>query len=191
MRLQDIGYERVYSHTIADELGVSPEQVRKDFSTFEIKGNRKGGYLITNLLKCFEDIFGNNGDKRTVIVGMGNIGKAVANYRGFQLKNINIVAGFDIDPVKIRSRFPIPVYPVEHLPSYIYERKIRTAIIAVSRVSAREICQILVDYGVIGILNFSPIALKVPDKIIVNNINLCLELESIFYYTRKKRMMNE
>jgi len=100
VRLKLMGVEKVFSYTLANETGVSSEQVRKDFSEFSIKGNKRGGYEINELLEIMENIFHRNKDHNIVLVGMGNLGIALSKYSRFVQRNMNIVATFDIDPFK-------------------------------------------------------------------------------------------
>ena len=113
---------------------------------------------------------------------MGNMGRALSHYEcGFTERKQYIVAGFDIDPVKIKKTYNIPVYPMDQLPSFIKNNEIKIAIMAVPAISAQEICNKLVNSGIKGIMNFAPVILQAPDDVIVNNINLCDELESVIY----------
>jgi redox-sensing transcriptional repressor len=114
---------------------------------------------------------------------MGNIGQALINYQGFKENNINIIAGFDLDPSKCSKRFAIPVYSPDRIPEIVVRFGVKMAIIAVPEISGQEICDLLVSAGIKGILNFSPILLKVPDDVIVNYVNLRNELETLFFYT--------
>lgn len=180
-RFKELGFEQVFSYTIGAAAGVGAVQVRKDFSQFGIKGNKRGGYNIDELLDKLNNLFGNE-QKNIIVVGMGNIGKALAQYSPrFKNKNLQIVAGFDIDPAKQKKVFGIPVYPLNKLPVIIELKNVKTAVIAVPAHMAQEICNILIENGILGILNFSPIILQVPDMVIVNDINLSNELESIIY----------
>ena len=95
-KMQELGFETVYSYNLGRETGVSPEQVRKDFSQFGIKGKKKGGYNINDLLLTIREIFRKDELQKVIIVGMGNIGNAVLQYKGFQKNMIQIVAAFDI-----------------------------------------------------------------------------------------------
>jgi redox-sensing transcriptional repressor len=184
-RFKELGFEKVYSYSIANATGVSATQVRKDFAEFGIKGNKRGGYSIDTLMRAFERIFGSE-NKNIIIVGMGNIGKAIAQYSPrFFNKKLHIVAGFDIDPSKQKKIYNLPVYSLKKLPEIINNFDVKTAIIAVPGQMAQKICDILVDKGVRGFLNFSPIILQVPDNVVVNDINLSNELESIIYNIAK------
>lgn len=182
VKFQEMGFNRVYSYNLGHEAGVSGEQIRKDFSHFKIKGNKKGGYEIANVLEKLNNIFRSNEMQSVIIVGMGNIGRALSHYEcGFTERKQYIVAGFDVDPVKIRKTYNIPVFPMEALSEYIKSNNIMIAIMAVPSISAQQVCTRLVASGIKGIMNFSPVILQVPDDVTVNNINLCDELECVIY----------
>ena len=181
LRLQALGVKRVYSYTLGKETGISAEQVRKDFSEYQIKGNQRGGYHVDELIREMENIFYKNGSQNIIVVGRGNIGASLANYSNFSHRQINIVATFDIDPSKQRIRSDIPVYTMERLKEIIDRFTVRTAIVAVPDLAAQGVCDLLVEYGVEGIINFAPVILKVPDEIIINNVNLSDEIESVIY----------
>lgn len=179
------GFDRIYSYNLGEEAGVTAEQVRKDFSVFKIKGNKKGGYKINDLLHAIEEIFKYQHNQHVILVGMGNIGKALVQYKRFIFRKMIIVASFDIDPSKQSKRFGIPVLPMDMISEIINKFHVKVAILAVPDISAQDTANTLIDKGITGILNFAPVILKVPDEIIVNNINLCDELESVIYYTQK------
>lgn len=182
VKFKDMGFTKVYSYNLGHEAGVSPEQIRKDFSQFGITGNKKGGYDLMYLLEELNKIFKNNESQKAIIVGMGNMGKALSHYEcGFTEKKKYVSAGFDVDPMKIRMTYNIPVYPLQELPDYVKMHEIRIAILTVPAISAQEVCTKLVEAGIKGIMNFSPVILQVPDDIVVNNINLCDELECVMH----------
>ena len=181
IHLQALGVQKVYSYTIGKETGISAEQVRKDFSEYQIKGKQRGGYQVNDLIAEMENIFYKKGSQNIIVVGRGNIGSSLANYEHFIKRQINIVATFDMDPSKQRIRSEIPVYTMDRMKEIIDRFCVRTAIIAVPDIAAQGVCDLLVNYGVEGIINFAPVILKVPDHIIVNNINLSDEIESVIY----------
>ena len=186
-RFRRMGFEQVYSYNLGKEAGVSAEQVRKDFSRFNIQGNKKAGYQIDDLLGMLNMTFGKHEVQKVFIVGMGHIGKALLNYKGFASKKIEIVAGFDIDPSKLKKREGIQLYYLDDLPAMAREMRVTTAIIAVPDIQAQRVCDLLVNSGIKGIMNFAPIVLKVPEDIYVTNINLSNELESILYHVNEKQ----
>ncbi|MBN1108535.1 MAG: redox-sensing transcriptional repressor Rex [Bacteroidales bacterium] len=186
MRLKMIGVEKVYSYTLADETGVTADQVRKDFSEYGITGNKKGGYEVNDLIEKLEKIFHRNKDHNIVLIGMGNIGTSLSRYNNFIHRNMNIVATFDIDPFKQKTRSEIPVYAMSRLKEIIDRFRVKVAIIAVPEISAQEVADELIQAGIKGIINFAPVLLKTPGDVIVNNINLCDELESVIYYVHSQ-----
>jgi redox-sensing transcriptional repressor len=98
---------------------------------------------------------------------------------------MNIVATFDIDPFKQKLRSGIPVYSMSRLKEIIDRFRVKVAIIAVPEISAQEVADELIRHGIMGIVNFAPVLLKVPPDVIINNVNLCDELESVIYYVHK------
>lgn len=183
LKFQRLGFIKVFSYNLGEEAGVTAEQVRKDFSIVGIKGSRRGGYDIDHLLDSINRMFKQQSDRQVVLVGIGNIGQALMNYVGFKENDIRIVAGFDLDPSKYARKFPIPIYPPERIQEIVRKHEIKTAILAVPEEAGQQACEILIDAGITGILNFSPVILRVPDSVMVNYVNLRNELESLFYYT--------
>jgi redox-sensing transcriptional repressor len=186
VRLKMMGVEKVFSYTLANETGVTADQVRKDFSEFGIKGNKRGGYQINELLDIMENLFHRNKDHNIVLIGMGNLGLALSKYSKFVQRNMNIVATFDIDPFKQKIRSGITVYSMSRLKEIIDRFRVRVAILAVPEISAQGVADELLRNGIKGIVNFAPVLLKVPPDVIINNVNLCDELESVIYYVHKQ-----
>lgn len=186
-RLRTIGLEKVFAHNLADAAGVSAAVVRKDFSQLEIHGQKRGGYEITDLTSRIGTILGKGDEQHVIVVGCGRIGKALMHYSGFESDGIRIVAGFDNDPLVYSDPSqPIPVYPMSRLEEVVGALKVDVAIITVPESAATDTYAQLLEAGVTGIMNFSPVTLKpvrTADGImpVVHNINIGLELEQIFY----------
>jgi len=181
--MQELGFETVYSYNLGRETGVSPEQVRKDFSQFGIKGRKKGGYNINELLITIREIFRKDELQKVIVVGVGNIGNAILQYKGFQKNMIEIIAAFDIDPSKYKKKLVVPVYSLDKLPKIVKEHDIKTAILAVPERVAQEVANLLIENGIMGILSFAPTVLKVPPHITISNICIGHELESLIYHS--------
>jgi redox-sensing transcriptional repressor len=190
-RMKKMGIKRVFSYSLGPEAGVKPEQVRKDFSEFKIRGNQRAGYDIDKLIASMESIFQHTEMFNIIIVGMGNIGQALANYKWLNQKNINIVATFDIDPSKQRKKTETVIYPLSRLNEIILRFNVKVAIIAVPEISAQEACNHLVEAGIKGIVNFAPVILKVPSDIVVSNVNLYDEVESVFFWVESENKHNK
>jgi redox-sensing transcriptional repressor len=187
LHLKEAGLQNVYSYLLAKETGYSAALVRKDFSRLRVEGKRRGGYRIDHILSMINDYYGAQDIKKIVLAGMGNIGSAIAQYRGFEEDQMRIVAGFDIDPSKYRKKFSIPVYPIDRCREIIENQKIDVAIIAVPAVSAQAVCDQLIQCGITGIMNFAPVNLKVPPHIYVSNIRLSDELQNVIYHSIRKK----
>jgi redox-sensing transcriptional repressor len=177
-----MGCIKVFSDNLADAVGVTSAQVRKDFSLFGIEGNRRGGYQIETLLENINSILGKDHIHHVIVVGLGNIGTALMKYRGFEKERIRIVAGFETDRAKYSRVHDIPVMPVDELPAYVRRNGIRIGIIAVPDTSAQEVADLMMSAGVKGILNFAPIRLRCSSDVVINNVNVEHELENVIYF---------
>ena len=187
-RLRAIGLEKVFAHNLSDAAGVSAAVVMKDFSILSIHGQKRGGYEITDLIEKLSAILGKGDPQNVIVVGCGRIGKALMHYSGFEPDGIRVVAGFDTDPVVYSDvSHPVPVYPLSRLEEVIEALEVKVAIITVPEASAADTAEKLIDAGIKGILNFSPITLRAKPAsdgetpCVIHNINIALELEQIFY----------
>lgn len=187
-RLRAIGLEKVFAHNLSDAAGVSAAVVRKDFSILSIHGQKRGGYEITDLIEKLSAILGKGDPQNVIVIGCGRIGKALMHYSGFEPDGIRVVAGFDTDPVVYSDvSHPVPVYPLSRLEEVIEALEVKVAIITVPEASAADTAEKLIDAGIKGILNFSPITLRAKPAsdgetpCVIHNINIALELEQIFY----------
>jgi redox-sensing transcriptional repressor len=157
IRFQQLGFVKVFSDTLAEAVGATSAQVRKDFSLFGISGNKKGGYQTDNLIEKLQALLGKDRLQSVIIAGIGNIGTALLKYKAFESEGIKIIAGFDIDPSKQNKKAKAPVMPLEEMAAFVHERDIRIGIIAVPDVAAQSVCDAMVAAGIRGILNFAPL----------------------------------
>jgi redox-sensing transcriptional repressor len=181
-RLKALGFIKVFSDNLSDAAGVTPSQVRKDFSLFGITGNKRGGYKVDELIEQIQVILGKNEIQRVILVGAGRIGAALLQYKGFEEGGVRIVAAFDIDSAKYQPNDAVPIKPLEDMTQYIRDEKIRVGIITVPDSAAQRIAEIMATAGIKGILNFAPIQLRGTDEVVINNINLESELENLIYF---------
>lgn len=184
IRLKTLNFVRIFSDNLADAAGTTAAQVRKDFSIFGITGNRRGGYLVEDLLKQLDKILGKDHIQEIILVGVGNIGRALMQYPGFEKSGIKIVAGFDIDPAKYNEQTNVPILPLERIHDYIVSHNIKHGIIAVPDYAAQQVLELMKSAGIKGVLNFAPICLRESTNCTVNNINLLTELENIIYFAK-------
>lgn len=182
-RLKANGIQTVSSEALAAAAGVKPTQLRKDLTYFGQFGTRGLGYDVGQLIRMITDLLGTNSLQPVILVGVGNLGLALLSYRGFQQEGFEIVGAFDVEPDRRREKtLDQPIQRMEKLPGFVKERGVRMAILAVPATSAQEVANILVDSGISGILNFSPLVLQVPEDVVVNNVNLAIELENLSYF---------
>jgi len=180
-RFKQMGCIKVFSDNMADGIGVTSSQVRKDFSIFGLSGNKKGGYLVDELIPKLDEILGKNKPQHVIVIGAGNIGTALMNYKAFEKEGIKIIAAFDTEPAKINRNAEIPVLPIGELKAFVKANEIKAAIIAVPDIFAEEVINELISAGVKGALNFAPIKLNVPEDFVINNVNVGVELETVIY----------
>ena len=181
-RMRSFGFIKAYSNNLGDAIGLSSVQVRKDFSLFNISGNKKGGYTIDDLLDRIDNILGKQVSHNIILIGYGKIGKALVNYRGFENEAIKIVAAFDHNPEKIDRNSHIPILPIEELKDYIIDNNIEVAILTVPDLEAQRMFDVICNAGIKGVLNFAPIKLLDRPNCIINDVNIADEIESLFYF---------
>ncbi|MCP4653578.1 MAG: redox-sensing transcriptional repressor Rex [Candidatus Omnitrophica bacterium] len=191
IKLKNLGIVKVFSDNIADTSGLSSSQVRKDFSSLSIKGSKKGGYQIQYLVDRFEEILGAKNEQKVIIVGYGNIGKAIINYQNLNNDICKIVAAFDIDKEKTNSGLDTPVYHISELDSFSKKNKINIGIIAVPEEVANEVYEHMYNAGFKGILNFTRIHLKEIEGITIKTINIDLQIENLFYLVSLKEQSKD
>ena len=186
LQFKQLGFEKVFSDLLGESVGVTAAQIRKDFSLFGLTGNKRGGYHIDTLIESLNRILLKNETHAIILAGAGHIGTALMNYQGFIKEGIRIAAAFDIDPVKINPRSKIPVLPFSDMKTFVRGKNIQIGIIAVPEISAQDVLNQMIEAGISGILNFTPIFLKDADNVIVNNVYLQFELENLIYFVRQK-----
>ncbi|HHY85491.1 MAG TPA: redox-sensing transcriptional repressor Rex [Verrucomicrobia bacterium] len=182
-RLKDNNIQTVSSEALAKVAGVKPTQLRKDLAYFGQFGTRGLGYDVAELSSMIADQLGTTSLQPVILVGAGNLGLALLSYRGFEKEGFEIVAAFDAEPDRPRERKTSqPILGMDKLPAFVRERGVKMAILAVPAAAAQEVTNVLVQAGIAGILNFSPIVLSVPEDVMVNDVNLAIELENLSYF---------
>jgi len=189
-KLQALGFVKVFSDNLGDALEISPALVRKDFSLFHLTGNKRGGYQIDDLLVKLNRLLGKDKTQKIIIVGCGKIGQALMNYNGFAREGIQVVAGFDANPVLINPVGAIPVLDIKDLKPFVKREGIRIAIMAVPDNAATQVLDMLRASEIRGVLNFAPVPLKGTESCIIRNINIGLEIENLFYFVKFSGKLN-
>ena len=182
--LEADGVTTVSSRRLAERFGLNPAQVRKDLAYFGQFGVRGLGYCIAELKHNLERILGLKQEWEVALVGLGNLGSALFNYRGFREKGFKITAVFDKDPIKVGKKVRgILIHDVSRLVSIVKRRKIKIAILAIPASEAQAVVDRLVEAGVTAILNFAPTQLSVPRAVKLQNVDISALLKTLTFYT--------
>ena len=179
----------VSSEQLAEMAGVNAAKVRKDLSYLGSYGTRGVGYDVQFLVFEIERKLGLTTESPVVIVGLGNLGQALANYGGFQERGFPIVALVDADPAKVG--LPIGdlfVESIDDLATAVAERAIAVGIIATPAQAAQDVADRLVAAGVRSILNFAPTVISVPDDVPLRKVDLATELQILSFYQQRERV---
>ena len=185
-RLRDNGIGTVSSEALAKVAGVKSTQLRKDLACFGTFGIRGLGYDVAELSQKIAEELGTSRLQPVILVGAGHLGLALLSYRGFETEGFEIVAAFDAEPSRKRDKeTKQPIYGMDELASFVKKQNVKMAILTVPAAAAQEVANRLVEAGITGVLNFSPIVISVPEKVMVNNVNLAIELENLSYFTQE------
>ena len=176
------GYETTSSTQLGRLLGFTDAQVRKDLAYFGQFGYPGIGYRCSELIDAIKRILGTSQPWSLAIVGLGNLGRALMGYRGFQQQGFRIVAAFDVDPAKVgKSIEGVPVHHLDDCSHVAGQHNIRLAIIAVPGPAAQKVADALVAAGIDGILNFAPVTLNLPKQVQTVGVDLAIELEQLSF----------
>lgn len=186
-RLHDNGHELVSSSALAAAAGVKPSQLRKDLAYFGTFGTRGRGYPVEALRGAINAGLGRAKLQPVIMVGAGNLGRALLRYDGFKKEGYDVLAAFDSAAESLMDKnIPVPLYPSADLPEFVKKNEVQMAILCVPGDRAQEVFNVLVKSGIQGVLNFSPVLLQAPEDVVVNNVDLALELENLSYFILKK-----
>jgi redox-sensing transcriptional repressor len=181
--LLEEGREITASQELADKLGISSAQIRKDLSHFGEFGKQGTGYEIKYLGEQLRKILKVDREWDVALVGAGDLGHAIAHYGSFDWNGFHIVAVFDSDPRKIGAKMGrFQILDSESIPTVIQDMAIHIAIIAVPADSAQHVADVLVEAGIQAILNYAPITLNVSPEVQVQYIDPVVYLQRMTYY---------
>lgn len=170
------------SGEIADGVNGSPAQVRKDLAYFGEFGTRGVGYNVVDLNRHIMKILGLSREWNVVIIGAGNLGSALTQYKGFQERGFNILAVFDNDINKVGMTIGgIPIHPTSKMREYVKDNNVEIAIIAVPARFAQDVMDSLADTQIKAILNFAPRVISVPQGIEIRNVDLAVNMEILTF----------
>ena len=180
------------SERLAELAGVNAAKVRKDLSYLGSYGTRGVGYDVEYLLFQISRELGLTQDWPVVIVGIGNLGHALANYRGFSERGFRVAALVDSDPSKRGEMVgALPICGLDDLPDVVQREAVAIGIIATPAPAAQDVADRLVAAGVSSILNFAPVVLSVPADVSLRKVDLSIELQILSYYQQRRAGTSE
>lgn len=181
------GTAHIYSHELAGLAGASAAQVRRDLMTIGFEGSPKRGYSKQGLIDSIGHFLDDPQGQRLALVGVGLLGRSIINYFVGKRPNLTIAAAFDIDPQRVnRVIHGCHCHPVDELAPIVRAQGISVGIITVPAGVAQNIADRLVEGGVRSIVNFAPVALRVPDGVYVQDIDITTTLETAAFFARRQ-----
>jgi redox-sensing transcriptional repressor len=172
----------ISSRQLGESLNLTDAQVRKDLAYFGQFGHPGIGYRVDELILQVRKILGTDKTWNVLLVGAGNLGRALSAYKGFNAKGFKLVAIFDADPGKVgRKLGPFMVQPMSELAATVQQQQIRLAMVAVPADFAQQVVDQLVAAGIKGILNFAPTSITVPPTVALNAVDLSVQLEQLSF----------
>ncbi|MHB8513577.1 MAG: redox-sensing transcriptional repressor Rex [Actinomycetota bacterium] len=187
VEMHERGLATVSSEGLAEAAGVNSAKVRKDLSYLGSYGTRGVGYDVEYLIYQISRELGLTQDWNCVIVGVGNLGHALANYRGFSARGFRIVALVDSDDRKVGEKVgEMEIEAFDDVERIAKERGVSIGIIATPAVAAQEASDRLCSAGVKSILNFAPAVITVPDDVSLRKVDLSIELQILSFYEQRK-----
>lgn len=179
------GAEYVYSQQLADMVGVTPAQLRRDLSSFGTFGNIARGYHVFQMIRTISRIFGTESQQTLALVGVGDLGRSLLSYRGFEERGFHIGVAFDLDPDKIGKVFAgRRCYPMEELERVTAEHQVRIAVLACRPQGLQRVVDRLGKAGVRSLLNFVPKRVSPPPGGYVEDIDISARLEKLSFLSQ-------
>jgi redox-sensing transcriptional repressor len=176
------GRTTISSKQLGESLNLTDAQVRKDLAYFGQFGHPGIGYRVDDLIGRVRHILGTDKTWNVMLVGAGNLGRALLAYRGFDAKGFKLVAVFDNDPGKVGKKIgQFVIQPLSDLDPTVRSKNIRLAMIAVPADVAQDVADQLIDAGVRGLMNFAPVSLNVPQDVALNAVDLAVSLEQLSF----------
>lgn len=190
--LAERGTNTVSSEALAEAAGVNSAKVRKDLSHLGSYGTRGVGYDVAYLIHQIRRELGLTQHWSIVIAGIGNLGHALANYKGFAERGFAVAAIVDADPAKVGELVgDLVIEPIADLERLVHEREVAIGVIATPASAVQEVADRFVEAGIRSILNFAPATVSVPPGVSVRKVDLAVELQILAFYEQRKATLAE
>ena len=181
--LHDTGKNKVSSTELSEAVQVDSATIRRDFSYFGELGKRGYGYDVENLMNFFAKTLNEDELTNVALIGVGNLGSALLKYKFHQSNSIRVSCAFDVnEDIVGRIVDGIPVYPMEDMMEQIRVQQIEVAILTIPARKAQEVVNKLAEGGVKGVLNFTAARLVAPPEVLIQNVDLTNELQTLIYF---------
>ncbi|MDR2834352.1 MAG: redox-sensing transcriptional repressor Rex [Streptococcaceae bacterium] len=185
--LHSQGVLRINSRELSEALQVDSATIRRDFSYFGELGKRGYGYDVENLMNFFAKTLNDDQLTKVALIGVGNLGNALLNFKFYQNNNLRIAAAFDVNPNVIGKEVSgLIVHDMKNMKSVLDKEEINVVILTVPGKFAQDVANQLVDIGVKGILNFTPHSVLTPDDVVVQSVDLTNELQTLIYFMKRQ-----
>ena len=185
--LKKRGVEKISSKDLSELIGYTASQIRQDLNNFGGFGQQGYGYSVENLYNEISNILGLNKDYKTVVVGYGRLGQAMASYIDKNEKQFRIAGIFDVSDKVVNEVFKnVQVYAFDDLKDFVIKNDIEIAVVTVPREKGQVVADTLVEAGIKGIWNFSSVDLELPDNVCVENVHMSDSLHALAYYMKDK-----
>src|SRR5439155_6790229 len=186
------GTTTISSESMAEAAGVNSAMVRKDLSYLGSYGTRGVGYDVAYLIHQVRRAPGLTQHWPIAIAGIGNLGHALANYRGFAERGFEVAVLVDADPAKVGERVgDISIAHVDDLPRLARDRGVAIGVIATPATAAQQVAERMVEAGIRSILNFAPAVVSVPAGVTVRKVDLAIELQILAYYEQRRAVLKD
>lgn len=181
--LLDEGTNKISSVDLAEIVKIDAATIRRDFSCFGALGKRGYGYDVAELIEFFAGELNQDNLASVALIGLGNLGHALLNFKFQKTSNVRVSAVFEVNPDLINTiQSGVPVFSMDQLEEQIEEQRIDVAMLTVPADAAQTIATRLEASGIKGILNFTPLRLNVSRKVHVQNVDLTNELQTLLYF---------
>jgi redox-sensing transcriptional repressor len=180
------GERTVSSDTLAEATGLTSAKVRKDLSNVGSTGTRGIGYDVASLIHGIRTVLGLTQHWAILIAGAGNLGRALAHYKGFAERGFRVAALVDVDPDKVGKRLDdLEIRPIEDLEALATDHGVAIGVIATPASAAQEVADRMVSAGIRSILNFAPAVVTSPEGVTIRKVDLATELQILAYYDQR------
>ncbi|MFO7872941.1 MAG: redox-sensing transcriptional repressor Rex [Bacteroidales bacterium] len=179
------GKMNIYSHELAKMMNLTSVQVRRDLMLIGYSGSQSKGYVIKDLVALIGNIIDSKQGQKIIVVGMGNLGRAITSYFSGKREKLSIVAAFDNDLQKTdRVVSGVPCYHINKLKDYIQEEGVSIAVLTVAPEATHEVAKLLLDAGIKGILNYTSVPIKVPEGVFLEEYDIVTSLEKLAFMVK-------